>query len=477
MKLRLVCLFLLTASAACSAIDRNAFTFTNYNLNVRVEPDQQRLAVRGRVTLRNDSSTPQKNAVLQISSSLDWRSIQVEGKPVQFVSQPYASDIDHTGALSEAIVTLPIAVAPKASIDINVGYEGVIVLDTTRLKRIGVPDDVAKHSDWDQISPSFSAVRGVGYIAWYPVAMDAANLSEGNSAFEILGRWKARHAESSMSVVFSSTSDKVEFSGTPSAFAITPELPGKLSVFSMVRFGRSVPAFTILAGGRVEEQGRISIHYLAGHESAAEDYLALLGTINDATGHFGRYSGKLQVFDLPEGDYSPFVTESMALVPLNTPIKPEVELSLAYASAKTNNIFQRAWAADGLAHFEQAAYLEQKSGRNAALKYMGQRLPLVLEGEKNAPAPAAATSANSLLEYVDESFCGAKAMYVWWMLRDMLGRDTPLTLSIDYRVDADRQDPSYIQHLLERHSKRDLQWFFDDWVYHDHGLPDFRVAS
>src|SRR5947209_4155388 len=401
MKFCVVCVLWL-ASAASFALDRNAFTFTNYNLNVRVEPDQQRLAVRGRVTLRNDSAEPQKNAVLQISSSLDWRSITRDGKAVQFVSQPYASDIDHTGALSEAIVTLPVAVAPKGTIDLDVGYEGVIPLDTTRLNRIGVPEDVAKHSDWDQISPSFTAVRGAGYVAWYPVAMDAANLSEGNSAFEILGRWKARHAESSMSVVFSSTSEKVEFSGTPSLFAITPELPGKLSVFSMGRFGRNVPTFTILDGGRMAEQGRMRIHYLPAHESAAKDYFALLREINNVTSQFGRYSGNVQVFDLSDAQGSPFVTESMALVPLTKPIKPEVELSLAYASAATNNVFPRAWEADGLAHFGQAAYLEQKSGRKAALEYMQQRLPLIVEGEKNAPPPGSAGNRNSLIEYADE---------------------------------------------------------------------------
>ena len=35
--------------------------------------------------------------------------------------------------------------------------------------------------------------------------------------------------------------------------------------------------------------------------------------------------------------------------------------------------------------------------------------------------------------------------------------------------------PSYFQGLLEEGRKRDLEWFFDDWVYRDRGLPDFRV--
>src|SRR5207302_1545999 len=114
-----------------SALDREAFTFTNYDLDVRVEPEQQRLAVRGKLTLRNDSASAQKNLALQISSTLDWRSIQFEGKPVQFVSQVYTSDIDHTGALSEAIVTLPQPVPPRVAIELEIGYEGTIPLDAT----------------------------------------------------------------------------------------------------------------------------------------------------------------------------------------------------------------------------------------------------------------------------------------------------------------------------------------------------------
>src|SRR4030088_1981682 len=101
-------LYLLWASFAHAiTLDREAFTFIKYDLNVQVEPEQQRLGVRGKITLRNDSQSSQKVAVLQISSSLDWRSIKSSGKPLQFVSQPFTSDIDHTGALSEAIVTLP----------------------------------------------------------------------------------------------------------------------------------------------------------------------------------------------------------------------------------------------------------------------------------------------------------------------------------------------------------------------------------
>ena len=163
---------------------------------MRLEPEQQRLGARGKITLRNDSGQPQKIVALQISSSLNWRSIRVDAKPVQYVSQPYISDIDHTGALSEAIVTLPVEIKPKDSVELEIGYEGVIPLDATRLTRIGVPEEIAKHSSWDQISPSFTAVRGAGYVAWYPITTESADFSEGNSLFEVADRWKAREAGS-----------------------------------------------------------------------------------------------------------------------------------------------------------------------------------------------------------------------------------------------------------------------------------------
>src|SRR5262245_23645476 len=181
------------------ALDREAFTFTHYELEIQVEPAQQRLGARGKITLRNDSTSSQRNLVLQISSSLNWRSIQMNGRSVQFLTQPYASDIDHTGAVSEAVVTLPQEIAPKATVELEIGYEGIVPLDATRLTRIGVPDADAKHSDWDQIGKSFTAIRGIGYVAWYPVATEAANLSEGNDLFETLGRWNAREDGAQMS--------------------------------------------------------------------------------------------------------------------------------------------------------------------------------------------------------------------------------------------------------------------------------------
>ena len=182
------------------ALDREAFTFTNYDLEVRVEPEQQRLACAAKSLCETIRPLLRKILPCRFPLRLDWRSIQIGGKTVQFVTHEYTSDIDHTGALSEAIVTLPREVPPQGTVELEIGYEGVIPLDATRLTRIGVPEETAKHSDWDQIGKSFTAVRGIGYVAWYPVATESANLSEGNSVFEAVGRWKSRELSSSMKI-------------------------------------------------------------------------------------------------------------------------------------------------------------------------------------------------------------------------------------------------------------------------------------
>jgi len=45
-----------------------------------------------------------------------------------------------------------------------------------------------------------------------------------------------------------------------------------------------------------------------------------------------------------------------------------------------------------------------------------------------------------------------------------------------YHPEEDKE-PSYMPRLIQAQTQRDLEWFFDDWVYRDHGLPDFKVES
>ena len=102
----------LAMAGSASALDREAFTVTHYQLEVQIDRASHVMAVTGQLTLRNDSKSPQKNLALQVSSSLSWNGIAFDRKPVEWIGNTYTSDIDHTGGLSEAVVTLPKAVLP-----------------------------------------------------------------------------------------------------------------------------------------------------------------------------------------------------------------------------------------------------------------------------------------------------------------------------------------------------------------------------
>ncbi len=468
-------------------LDREAFTFTNYDLNVEVEPEQHRLGVRGKITLRNDSPTPQKIAVLQISSSLDWRAISVTGKegdqPVQFVTQPYTSDIDHTGALSEAIVTLPQPVPPKGTVDLNIGYEGVILLDATRLTRIGTPEDAAKSSDWDQIGPDFTGVRGAGYVAWYPIATEAANLSEGNSLFEVVGRWKARERDAQfhlrVHILGSGNPPEILFGEQRCSVVTYEQIGGALALESdcPTQKPRYTTPALVVAQYQVLESSAAAVHYLAKHETAATNCADAAGKATPlVTDWFGKQREPMQVADLSDPNGAPFESGSLLLTPL---VNADPKLAgLVAVHQMTHSAFSspRPWIDEGLAHFAQALYLEHQKGRQAALDYMGLHRSAFVEAGKRSLPKSEDQADSSLVNTTSEELYRSKAMCVWWMLRDMIG-DAGLKKALAaYHAEQDN-DPSYMPRLIAAQTPRDLQWFFDDWVYHDRGLPDFKIES
>jgi hypothetical protein len=486
--------FLCVLSVLCGlgiqahAIDREAFTFTKYDLDVRIEPEQQRLAVRGKITLRNDSASPQKNLVLQISSSLDWRSLQVDGKPVQFVSQPYTSDIDHTGALSEAILTLQKEISSKGVVEVEVGYEGIIPLDATRLTRIEVPAEVARHSDWDRIDKSFTAVRGIGYVAWYPVATESANFSEGNSVFETVARWKARELEAQLRIKLSQSGE-----GTPTTLVCNGEAGGlrsseqtgaaysSMNECAFRRLGESVPLFV---AGRYDamDQPSVNISYLPDHRAAADTYAqAAQQAAPFIAEWFGAPKGaaevKAEVVELNDPEAAPYESGSMLLTPLNTDPKL-AQLTVVHQLTHAAYYSPRPWVYEGLAHFAQAIARERESGRQSALDFIGLHRTALAEAENALAAEKAKNGAadEAMVTTSIEELYRSKALYVWWMLRDMIGDAALKKALAAYRPEADTS-PSYVQHLIEAQTKRDLGWFFDDWVYHDRGLPNFHIAA
>jgi hypothetical protein len=485
-RVKALCLLCVLCGASfCFSLDREAFSITNYDLNLQIEPEQHRLGARGKITLRNDTATPQKIAVLQISSSLDWRSIKAGDKVVQFVRQPLTSDIDHTGSLSEAVITLPQEVAAHGTIDLDIAYEGVVLLDATRLTRIGTPEDAANSSDWDQIDEKFTGLRGAGYVAWYPIATEVANLSEGDSLFEVLSRWKSRETGSRLRVSFHSPDLTLEpvtsvmLCSGKSVQGVTREGTAKFpwAECSFDDPGGSAPSFVVADYGIVDRPS-ITVYNLPGHAVAAEAYAdAAEKAAPLVSDWFGAQREKAKLADLPDLNTSPFESGALLLTPLSHEDPTRAGLATSHQLTHASFSSVRPWINEGIAHFVQALYLEQQKGRQAALDYMSLHRTALSKVEPTTTAlDSEQEKSRALVSTINEQLYRSKAMCVWWMLRDMIG-DAALKKAIAaYKPEQDN-DPTYMPKLIAVQSHRDLSWFFDDWIYHDRGLPDFKVES
>jgi hypothetical protein len=475
----LLCVFC-GSSIFAGALNREAFTITRYDLDVRLEPEQQRLGARGKITLRNDSQQPQKTVALQISSSLSWRAIREGGKPLQFVAQPFTSDIDHTGALSEAIVTLPAEIKPKESVELEIGYEGVIPLDMTRLTRVGIPEAIARHTSWDQIGRSFTAVRGAGYVAWYPITTEAADFSEGNSLFEVTDRWRAREAGSEFKARLKTSGENTEH---PFSLICTPVESNSRGSEEQARgdcawqqLGDIAPTFA-LARYVGESKSPVSVFNLPGHEAGAKTYQdAFVPASVFVSEFFGKPTAPVAIADFADPHAAPFESGTLLLVSMADQDRKLAGTNLVHELVHSAIPSTRPWVYEGLAHFGEAVYREQQGGRDAALDLLAAHRAALVDLEQDVADPRMKDMGQSLATTFDETYYRSKAAYVWWMLRDMIGPDALEQVIHSYRA-SDDSDPKYVERLVGSVSKRDLSWFFDDWVYHDRGLPDIRVQS
>ena len=62
------------------------------------------------------------------------------------------------------------------------------------------------------------------------------------------------------------------------------------------------------------------------------------------------------------------------------------------------------------------------------------------------------------------------------MLRGILGDGALGQALRSYNPALDRE-PSYFQRTVQSAHAKSLEWFFDDWIYRDRGLPDLDIAN
>jgi hypothetical protein len=478
-----------------SNAERTSLTFTAYDLDVHLIPAHSSLAVRVKLTVRNSGGVPLKRLVFQISSSLHWDSFASEtaGRVARlsFAQHVIDTDADHTGKASEAVVSLAQPLAPGATMTLTSFYSGVIVQSGNRLERIGAPEDQAAQADWDRISPELTALRGFGNVLWYPTAAAPVFLGDGAKLFESVGEQRLRQADASMhlrlTIGFSGDApDAAFFCGRREQLTAVSENvdlpvaespPGVATAdFPTRLLGFRTPSlFVTDRAGTVTSDSLISAvtdHYdaLPNYDAAAEKVRPLL---HDWIG-----PGPLRMLNIIDHEGQPFEDDALLVSPMRAVEPSALSASLLHSLTHAWFSSSHVWLDEGVAQFMSLLWVEQSRGREAAVKQLEQEANALSLAEPTVARDASADAGQSLIEARDEVYYRTKAAAVLWMLRSIVG-DEALKHALQlYRNDGNQDaDPKEFQRVLEKTAQRDLNWFFDDWVYRDRGLPDLTIVN
>jgi hypothetical protein len=476
--------------------ERQAVTFTAFDMDVHLRPEMHQIAVRAQLTVRNDGKAPLAHVPLQLSSQLNWERIRVDGQDFSFKVATLNADSDHTGQLHEAAVTLVQPLASGSSAQFDVTYSGTITPSAQRLTAIGTPEDVARHSDWDTIDTDFTGLRGFGNVVWYPVSAIPVILGDGARVFDEIGQHKLRLAGARFSLHLT-----IEFphgqaptvaliNGHPADLHMTDsagpgvDIPGVATAqLDQRALGFEAPSI-VVAIRKAHEGTNVTAWTLPENEVAVQSWTTASATVTPFLQEWlgQRPRARLTLLDLPDRQDAPF--ESGALLATSLHEGPQEQLEGIMAHALTHAWMQspRAWLSEGVAHFMGTLWVEKQQGRQKALTVLESGRQALALAEPESPGES---TGQPLRTAISPVFFRSKAAYVLWMLRDVAGDPT---LSAALRA----YDPSHdlgkgsgkdtaadsFETLVEQAGeRRDLSWFFNDWVNADKGLPDLSIES
>jgi Peptidase family M1 domain len=512
-----------SATPQLTDADRSAIQITRYDLDIRIVPADSRLTGRARLTVRNTSEAPLPRIALQISSTLTWQSVSVQGSPLPVAQHLLDTDADHTGRVSELIVTLSKPLAPGETVELDTFYSGTITANSERLERLGVPSAQALQTDWDAITPDATALRGSGNVLWFPFAAPQLFLQDG-TLVPAIGRERLEHADTPVSLRLS-----VEYGGeapTAAYFCGRRQPLAALhdNVDALVAYGSGIATATFPAEpiglrplslfviaqpesmiaplpsptSRSSSSNTTGAPMLA-VESTDDHALPLLADSAERVAPLLQQwlgSHPLTALTIIDRGGQPFEDGPLLVAPVGTlaasTSAPLLAHSLTHAWVQTG----QPWMDEGLAEFFSLLWIERERGRDAAVAQLDAVMQQVASADTltdaaTAPSAEQAGSSSSnqnaaigqpLIAAYDELFYRRKAAAVWWMLRDIVG-EQPLQLALTaWRTQPPNHDSAQSQAqafeaLLEKTSGKDLSWFFNDWVFHDRGLPSLSIID
>ncbi len=484
------------AAAADSINDaeRKSITISGLDLDVRLNTAAQQLAARALVTVRNTGAAPLSHIPLQISSSLNWESIRIAGRNVTYPLATINSDADHTGQLHEAVVALAEPLSPGATVQLDVTYSGTIAATARRLVSVGTPEDSASHSDWDEISPAFTGLRGFGNVVWYPVVSVPVILGDGARLFDEIGHQKLRS------------------SGTAFRLRLTVEFPhGQAPTIAAIN-GNAVPLKAVdsqtensdLPGIATADTGptrltfeapslfvateaahagtHLTLYAVPDDEQAVQNWLA---TATNVSPMIERWLGptprtELTVLDLPDPEDLPWESGPLLAIPLRGGPSDQLSTVLAHALTHAWMAPNPYWLNEGTANFMGTLWDDHLHRRDQALGTLeAGRQALALEEPPSPGEGAGQPLANATAPV----YYRTKAAYILWMLRDLVGDDALGAALRAINSAAEKAETgasagpsaSFQAALMTAAPGANLKWLFADWIDADHGLPDLTI--
>jgi hypothetical protein len=255
------------------------------------------------------------------------------------------------------------------------------------------------------------------------------------------------------------------------------EAPGLATVeFSPQRLGFRVPSLFIT--DRTASKVGMLISAVTDRREALPLYAAAGGKVEplleDWLGKTPRVT--LNILD---HDGQPFEDGALLVSPMSAKDSSVLSYVLVHSLAHAWFSSPQVWLDEGVAQFLSLLWIEQSEGRDAAIRMLQhQSNTLALAEPAVTQASGTSTEDQTLIRARDEVYYRTKAAAVLWMLRSV-GGDAGLKQALQlYRHEGKQdEDPKEFERVLEQVLHKDLRWFFDDWVYHDRGLPDLSIVS
>ncbi len=484
------------ASSAPSVDDaeRKSVSVTGLDLDVRLNTAAQQLAVRALVTVRNTGAAPLSRIPLQISSSLNWERIRIAGRDASYTVVTINSDSDHTGQLHEAVIPLVEPLAPGAADQLDVIYSGTVTPTARRLLSVGTPEDSASHSDWDEISPPFTGLRGFGNVIWYPVVSVPVIIGDGARLFDEIGRQKLHSAGTSfhlrLTVEFphgqAPTIAAINGNAIPLKAVDSQTANSDLPGIATADTGPTTLTFEspslFITTGAAHPGTHLTVYTSPEDDPAAQNWLTAATSVSPM---IERWLGptprtQLTVLDLPDPEDVPWESGPLLAIPLRGASSDQLASVLAHAMTHAWMAPDPYWLNEGTANFMGTLWDDHLHHRDQALGTLEAGRPALALAEPPSPGEGAG---QPLAHATSPVYYRTKAAYILWMLRDLVGDDALATAlrAFNTAADSDRSritsdsSASFQAALISAAPRANLKWLFADWVDADHGLPDLTI--